>query len=443
MPEFRDRYDIAAVSDRISQPSFTELAHRGRDRAYRIRRVRLAGVAVVAALAVTSLLTLPSQTGPSTPAASPPPSLEPGLWRMTFLNVDFGIATNWDQTTCIDALFVTDDGGSTWSEPRHIPDFPGRKRIDAQRYCLVPDVIPVAPDTLVIPLDSRIEHEYVSERMDPPTTSYISRDAGRTWQEYEPRIRTADAAPDGVVPDVYCEAEFRPGEYDSPLNDWCVGQPRVSWYDPQTGDRMVLRNNPQAEWFYTPEVAGDGSIWAGGHDSDGNHHISVSRDRGRTWRDVSPPPAEDAEDVDEPTSAAVAAADGNTAYFYSHTESAWPARQTPIYRTTDGGETWQPLPAAQRFLDVAGMWVVGDGALLVELLTKGEGQPRDGLVAYLSHDGGDTFDTVELSATVVVQISGGFRGYAHDFSAEGAVDAVSEDGLNWRVFDRPEFRLPR
>jgi BNR/Asp-box repeat protein len=439
MPEFHDQYDTAAVSDRISQPPFAELVHRGRRRAHRTRTIRLAGVAVVAALAATPLLTLPSQDGPGTPAASPP-GLEPGLWFVTFLDVDHGIATNWDQPTCTFSLFVTDDGGSTWSEPRALPGFPGRERIEAERYCLIPDVTQVAPDTLVVPVDSRIEHEYVSMSMDPPASSYVSRDAGRTWQEYELETRTADTVPDGVIPSTHCETRFQPGEYEPPEGGWCTGAPQLSWYDSQTGHLMVLRNNPQVELLYTPEIGVDGSIWVGGHDAGGHPHISVSEDRGRTWRDVSPPPAQDV-DAGAAISAAVSAWDSDTAYFHPMTEIGGSTTPSEFYRTTDGGETWQPLPAAQQFEDIAGVGVARDGTLVVSDLRDPESD-TDGVV-YRSGDGGETFELVDPLGLLPMQVSGGYYGDTYDFTEQHVIRAVSEDGLTWREFDLPEFDLPR
>jgi BNR/Asp-box repeat len=452
MPEFRDRYDAAAVSGQISQPPFAELAHRGRRRAHRTRTVRVAGVAVVAVLAAAPLLTLPSQTGPSTPAASSPPRNEDVHRHLEFLDLEYGLVNYFDPETCREWVVVTDDGGATWTEPREVPMFPGEETVEAQLHCLIMNVVPIATNTIVRHFD--YELAYWAAGVDVPTTGYISYDNGQTWQEYEPQVRTADSVPDGVFPDPYCEEEYPtdqdypeigPGQdYGDVAPEGC-GALQVGWLDPQTGDQMVLRTNPPG--VESPVVVGyDGSIWAGGYDGQvggapvGDYHLSVSRDRGRTWQDATPVQGED---VDEPLTAdrrfGFAAADGDTAYLFS---TSWTGEgANHLYRTTDGGETWQPLPAGEQFEHLNFGWITRDGALVLEDVLD-DGPPAMTTGLYLSRDEGNTFEQVEFPATPEQQVSGGFYGYGFDPETETATRALSADGLTWQALDVPAFRLP-
>lgn len=452
MPEFRDRYDTAAVSGRISQPPFAELARRGRRRANRTRTVRLAGVVAVAALAAAPLLTLAGGGESSTPAASAPPSDDEVAREITFLDLNYGIVNYFYPETCQEWVAVTEDGGSTWSELREVPTFPGEEEVEAELHCLTLNVIPVAPGTIVRFVDG-YQLAYWAAGIDPPTIGYISYDAGQTWQEYQPRVRTAEAVPDGVIPRPYCQTDYPtdeefpeigPGEDYGDVADAACDTLRVGWRDPQTGDQLVLRDNPRAAGEVT--VGYDGSIWAGGYDSyvegepAGDYRLSVSRDRGRTWQDATPAPPEG---IDEPASAdrrwLFAAANGDTAYLVSAPWSGEGASR--LYRTADGGETWQPLPAGQPFSNVMDLWVARDGALVVKDHAADPTPLTE--VLYLSRDGGQTFDARDLPAMRPEQIAGGFYGYALDLSTKTAVRALSADGLTWRAFEVPQFRPPR
>jgi hypothetical protein len=431
--------------------------HRGRRRANRTRTLRLAGVAAIAALAAAPLLTLPDPTGPSTPAAPSSPASDGAMRIPKFLSLDYGVVLYFHADTCREFVAVTEDGGSTWSELREVPMFPGEEAVEAELHCLVDNVIPIATDTIVRSAHG-YELAYWAAGEDPPTKSYISYDAGRTWQEYEPRVRTADAVPDGVIPSVYCEPPEIPSgeaypEYreDQDYSDvapddlWCHPS-QLGWLDPQTGDQMVLRDNPSAVGDLV--VGTDGSIWAGGYDAwteeppEGDYHVSVSRDRGRTWQDVTPVQGED---IDEPLTERrflLAAADSDTAYLLSNPWDGGEAEQpTHIYRTTDGGETWQAMPAGQQFREVAAALVARDGTLVVNYFAgdNAAGVP-EGIA--LSRDGAESFQETELMP-VGEPIPGGFYGYMYDTSTETAFRGLSEDGLTWRALDLPEFHLPR
>lgn len=427
MPEPRDWYDAPAVSRRIIQPSFAALAERGRRRAHRTRAVRMAGVAVAAALVTTPLLALPGEQGPGRPG-SPPTGAEvtgtqPGrsfAHGVEFFDIDHGVAYYYPVEVpsgkpCGAVVSVTGDRGQTWSRWRELPQFPNQRAVEDRTACLPVRVVPVAPETLLIPIDAEVASFFADAGFDPPATSFVSHDAGRTWQAYEPRVTTADVVPEGVDPEVGCAA-----------GTGCLDQ--LYWYDPQTGDRMVARNTPPAlEGMLAGHgevaVAADASIWVTALAPDGDYHVSVSHDRGRTWTDRSPAHVAD---VDEFPFGRAVTYDGTTGYFYWGLSIAeGPGNPVHLYRTTDGGETWHPLPAEVPFDgEPRGIWVAADGLVMVDAAGNG----------YLSPDGAEAFQEVEQDLPWNVHpIRGGF----HTNSLDLYTDAVSEDGLTWRGLELP------
>lgn len=442
MSELRDSFDGTTVSARVSQPPFAELASRGRRRSHRARAVRLAGVAVIAALAVIPLLTLPEGGGARTPAFPFPSASPPGEGRMgtsvsslSFLDLDhgvvnFAIGELSDPQRCARLLSVTGDGGATWSEFREVPNLPDAP--DEAGGCDLDEVIQPAAGTLIIPIGADLVAAFRQAGEDPPATSFISHDAGQTWQVYEPRVRTAEAVPDGVVPMVDCVAGSGGAGVDE-----C--RQRVYWYDPHTGDQMVAEHTPPAladEMTRHGEVtvAADGSIWVTGLEPDGTLHVSVSRDQGRSWLDRSPGQA----GPDDYPNYDTATYDGDTGYFYwTRQQPDDPPGPTHLLRTTDGGETWQPLAGGTPFPGrLQGLWATRDGLIVVD----------EAGTTHLLDDGGDTFEDVDLGLPVagVRPIRGGFHGgHLTDYrSAPGLDGALSPDGLVWRGYRVPQPPLP-
>lgn len=413
MHELRHWYDHAAVSNRITQPPFAELADRGRRRARRIRTVRGAGVAVFAALIAAPLLTLPTGNQPVPPGAASEPPFEPAWERLnfgvSFFDLRNGVA-HYNGEACGEQwLSVTQDGGTTWSELREAPKVPGRSGVDADDLCVWPVVVQIAPNTLVTWAATP------AQQVDRP--SLISHDAGRTWREYESQVRIADSVPEGAVPSWPCD--HHPQCVDAGLG----------WYDPQTGDWMVLRNQPLRTGYDALTVGLDGSIWVSGFDPSGNElHLAVSLDRGRTWLDRPL-----LGHIDWLAVGLITAYDGDTAYLC-------PMVGTPetdpfeLYRTVDGGETWHPMPAAQQFEDVVGIWTNRAGGLVVTDMT------RD---VHLSTDGGESFSRTELPVWLVLEITGGFQATPRNHSAAISGDVyLSEDGLIWQPVHVPYWPDP-
>jgi hypothetical protein len=409
MSELHHRYDRAAVSDRIEQPPFAELVARGRSRARRVRTVRLAGVGVLAALAAAPLVALPDGNGPTVPAPSSPPPVEvvqPRASFAFFLDLDHGLVQYVDAECEASMIRITHDGGATWSEAREVPTDPDYRRptpLPAEPGCFHPMVLQIAPDTLVAPL----------QRSFTDGPNLMSRDAGLTWREYEPQVRTAESVPDGVVPMWPC------------VRDAC-SQAGLGWFDPQTGDWLVLENqHPDVGHGLTAGL--DGSLWVYGPGPDGSDlRLAVSRDRGRSWLEQHSFP-----DIDRLDASILVPYDGATAYLATMAPTVYPD-PFHLYRTTDGGETWQPVLAGQQFEDVVDMWVNAAGGLVV---TRSVG---DSYETYISTDGGDTFTSFDLPVVGVVAFHGGFSGFASD-PAAAASGYLSEDGLIWRPVQIPRW----
>ncbi|MGH3678987.1 MAG: sialidase family protein, partial [Natronosporangium sp.] len=369
-------------------------------------------VAVLAGPVAVPLLTLPGDDGGGPAGQSPSPPAEASFgFTMAFYDLRHGVAV-YQPDDCRLHVSTTQDGGATWSELRPVPELPGAVLdFSGEPGCRLDRVIPIAPGKLVLPLDASTLAR--DEWVEPLTSALISHDAGQTWQELEPETRTADVVPDGVVPQPHC------------LADPCQ-ETRLGWYDPQTGNPTLLRNNPLAA---TPNavasVTADGTIWVSGTDAEDGYLVSVSRDRGHTWQDGSPGRADE---VGPDDWVMLAASDGQTAYV-GNRPSDTTSQTGATFRTVDGGQTWRRL-AGQPALDRAeAMWASPDGTLAVH---------DAGARTHLSTDLGETFQENQLLMLDVERIVGGFFGW-HQGDPTGAAisGALSEDGVHWQLFPVP------
>ncbi|SNT47988.1 BNR/Asp-box repeat-containing protein [Asanoa hainanensis] len=404
MPEVHHHYDRTAVAERITQPSFDELVDRSRHRVNRTRKARLAGVAVLFLLTAAPLLTLPGGDASNTLVV--PPSASLPAWDafdiiVEFSDTRYGVAQYPAETCGQGWLSVTQDGGKTWSELRPHPSIPTpSKGPEANGACVRPTATLAAPGTLIMGATAG--------------PAFISHDSGQSWREYQPQVRVADSVPDGIVPRWPCDERQ------------CKEQ-GLGWYDPATGDWMVLKNQPPGTEYVSVSVAFDGSIWVDGSgpDGSGEFQIAASRDRGHSWTDRTP-----AEDIDWLGHAGLLTAyDADTAYLYPTERDGF-----SLYRTTDGGQTWQPMPAAQQFTDIVFVWPNRQGGLT--LADRAHQQ-------HLSTDGGKSFVPVSLPVWGATPITGGLQGWPIDVAAADPVDLyLSEDGLTWQPVEVPYYQRP-
>ncbi|GIF69373.1 hypothetical protein Ais01nite_74080 [Asanoa ishikariensis] len=415
MSDVNDYYDRTAVAARVTAPPFAELVDRSQHRARRARKARLAGVAVLSLLTAGPLLALPGGSAPNTPVAAPSPSVR--AWSsfdimIEFYDTHFGVAQYPGESCGEGWLSVTQDGGKTWSELRahpKIPDLSARTATPGEPACMRPAAMLTAPDTLVMAATMR-----QSQLAGGP--AYISHDRGRNWREYQPQVRVADSVPAGVIPRWRCDEQRCKEE-------------GLGWYDPVTGDWMVLKNQPPGANYISVTGAFDDSIWVDGSgpDGSGQFQLAVSHDRGRTWLDRTPK-----EDIDWLARAgSLTAFDGSTAYLYPMMDTTQPDPFS-LYRTTDGGKTWLPAPAAQEFKDVVFVWTNRQGALNIADLTHHQ---------HLSMDGGNTFADITSPVWGATHITGGLQGWPIDVAAADPVDMyLSDDGVTWQPVEIPYYQ---
>lgn len=357
MPDLNQRFDYGAVLDAVEQPFFEEIERRGR----RLRRRRRN---VVATTAAAMLVVLASVTIPTLLKPDPQPNggvasdlLGP---QFQFVTPEHGYATYIsaplrDDKTCAAGVRETTDGGETWSEMRAAPCVPADRRVPL-RFRPSPQAI--GGETLIIRVNDKKHH--------------LSRDAGRTWSEYQPRVRTAKTFPDGVRPHRVCMGDV--GE--------CIRDNRLEWWDPATGDLVRLAKGPDMGSLRRTVVAADGSLWVAGYASDQRWAVAVTRDNGRTWatRVMGLKGG-----LEGPV---VTTWDGQLGYLVAAgagIDRAGKRYEYSIFRTNDGGDTWrrvdtQRIPA--KYFGIFQALVGPDGTLFI---------PDSDGPWYASRDGGETF----------------------------------------------------
>lgn len=410
MPDLRERFDYPAVIDSVTQPAFDDLLQQaGRRRTRRTAAVAggLVAVAVVAAIAMPMLLRGPAAPHrPSVGAVGDPWPVPTGLLlpkSMTFFNATHGYALlegfndQPGNDTCQMAVRATTDGGKTWSAPRGVPC----DSIESGGW---------TGGLHVLDTDSLLQITRDGDRY------YLSHDSGRRWEAYQPRTRTVDSFPAGVVPQAVCAG-----------GEECVDDNRLEWYDPQTGDRMRLADGPALGTLRTVERATDGSIWISGYAKDRQYAVAVTRNNGRTW--TTTPTGLTGKILEGPN---VATHDGTVGYLVidgKATDGQGNTYRRSIMRTDDGGKTWSRVVGEDVPAEHFGVFeaiVAPAGRLLIPGSNAG-GSYR----WYASDDGGVSFAPADgfPAVSFVSHVPGVYYGS----SADGPLAYyVSDDAVHWR-----------
>lgn len=411
MPDLRERFDYDAVLDNVTQPAYDDLRREAKRRRAR-RTASLGGLVVLVVVAAVSVSTLLLAPAPRpAPGGQPVPREEPlpeGRYEpfggFSFFDARHGYllyessGDGYRNNECLNAMRVTDDGGESWSDLRAVPCLPmkGGGWIGGPRMTGPESFVQVTGDGNVF---------------------YRTRDAGRTWQRYRPRTRTVESFPDGVVPQRVCVGGRE-----------CADDNRLGWYDPETGDRMRLANNPDMGALRYGKLAADGSVWISGHADDGRYAAAVTRDNGRSWTTVRVDLK--GKMLEGPN---VATYDGKVGYLVVEgkgTDSDGRTYRRSIMRTDDGGQSWSRVPTEDLSIDYFGVFdavVTPDGALLI----PGKQAEDDSLTWYVSHDGGVSFAPAK---NLPVDNIGHAPGLYYGESSNGAY-YVSEDAAHWRKLD--------
>ncbi|MFG2044538.1 hypothetical protein [Dactylosporangium sp. NPDC048998] len=353
MTSLRERFDEVAASpappSRLSGDEVYVTAWRRR----RVRNRLSAVVGGCAAVVVAAVAVLVTAGGPDRATPAPPgPSALPtatangrlysdGMVQdagATDLNHLYAVqiqCASEDYASCTNVLYGSDDGGNTWTE----------------RMRGIPDMLEVpAPGMIgaLFPTGFR------------SSAWRFSTDGGRNWQDLKSSPGTTPAVPTGGW--ATCPEDDSQG----------MSQCAVYGVDVKTGAEKKLANQPPT---ITPtglnKVPTGAGLWVSGFVPQAYRvGVSVSRDDGRTWSThvFGQDEADYPQDINN-QSVGVATVDGTTAYaVVSIVTNNGPSRLL-VYRTTDGGQTWQradpghTLPWVQHGAD---SFVAADGTHVVQ-----------------------------------------------------------------------------
>jgi hypothetical protein len=205
-------------------------------------------------------------------------------------------------------LYGSDDGGHIWSE---------RNRDN--------------PYQLDVPAAGVIGALFPSGHS-PPARRF-STDGGRNWKDLRPSSGTMPAVPTGGW--ATCRED----------NDQGLSQCAVYGVDVKTGAQKKLTNQPPT---IIPtgvnKVRASAGLWISGFVPPQAHRVgvSVSHDDGRTWSThvFGQDEADYPQDINN-QSVGIATVDGTTAFAVVKIITNNDQNRLQVYRTTDGGKTWQ------------------------------------------------------------------------------------------------------
>jgi hypothetical protein len=323
--------------------------------------------------------------------------------------------------SCTYRLLGSDDAGATWTVRQE--NFGGMNRAVSAPAAGVLYRFVSEPNPDYVDADPTSPKMLVWER--------ISTDGGRTWTDLSRVTTPVDAVPAGG----WLECQERT---DGPCE-------KLLAYDPATARVAPLRTKPGIQVLRIGEVPSAGGFWLTGWDTARKRSVlATTPDRGRTW--VTHPA-----DVDV---VAPVTADGVTGYeIVSDSYPVTPTGPNPtvsptestkrVYRTADGGRTWQRVeserPPPDGALHIAQAYVAADGTHVVLMDRDSYSQPHpERFQQFASSDDGRTYrpggvtglperlSRESRTGTIVgTRVAGVYL--AHD----DASVFVSTDGLTW------------
>ncbi|MCT2587128.1 sialidase family protein [Actinophytocola gossypii] len=401
---------LAALRDELRaampMPDVDSVARRHRDR--RIRRRTVIG-AIVAVVVVSVAVPVLRQLEPIPPTGTSPPTVGgsssvPFINRVRFTDGGHGYAVRAlspDGKPPNEATLLASDDLTTWEEIGTIPKPEPAAELGHLTHFMVlgPDEIALDWDTFGIG--------------GPEKTRMYSDDGGRTWRHVPVPATVTD-----VVPAIPEGAELQPGcprPWDCRTSTFAVVRPG-------SGTSAVLADPPPLRNVVPGAVpTADGYWWVVGQPPGAEGWaLAVSADDGRTWT-TSPvifPATERGQWW-------VVSRDG-VLYASVHAEAgSGEPGLLGIYRSDDGGRTWEQTWSRSKHKDLAGYFgtliAAADGTLIVSAPDE----------AYTSADGGRTMVPREPRGAVVSWSRLGYiaiteRGYE-----------LSTDGLEWRRYEIP------
>ncbi|MFF5227800.1 hypothetical protein [Dactylosporangium sp. NPDC000521] len=429
MNQIRERFDEAAGAAPPSRLSADTVYMR----AFQRRRRRAAGWTAAAAAAAVAAIAAATTLAPSGGQPADPPAQTADGWPAgtrdgsivsiaaadaEHLYAKVNACGQGAQRQCTVNLVGSDDGGRTWTV--RSADFAG-------------DVSAPSPGVLAQTVEQQNTDPTGPQLLHIPL---VSRDGGRNWQVVETVAGQVPKVPAGGW--IICAPPTRPA-------DLCT----MLAVDPVTARATLLANPPDIDVHDSVAVPSAGGLWVSGWERGGEHRpaVSVSHDSGGTWtthvfgRGEADVPVPDM--FQYPV---VASVDGVTGYTIiplpdpadttgmGPTSAATAGIKTLVYRTGDGGRSWQRVHPAQSlprvYYQEGAAYVAANGAHVV--ITEQDPPQR----WYASTDGGQTYHPAKqpglgtaLLHTAYKRVLAAGPGAYLAFDAEALYR--SSDGLQW------------
>jgi photosystem II stability/assembly factor-like uncharacterized protein len=406
-PDFAGLRTVA--EDAVRQPGFETIERLADRRRGRIRLTAAAAVAVAAVAGTTALAVNRAAPGPpdvGTTTSVPPTD---GIRIVGYAGdgAHLYVTKGWCRPRdCPPELYASEDGGRHW-ERRTLPS--------DDRQSFGPAVL--GPRTLLMS---------ARDLKGGPRLLYASTDGGATWRQAGITTTPIEAVPAGQRL-LECTS--------TTLTEPCA----VQTLDADLRVAPLVHQPPIDVLWVQAQWPADVGLWVSGVDRRTQQPaLAVSRDQGRTWKvsvftAVAPVDVGDDGAVGLGNLPELFTADGRTAYVMQTRQMG--TDELLVYRTTDGGETWQFIHQEEHMQGSS--FVTRDGAhVLME-------HANDGTLTTRASRNGGPYQPAKLFG---LPGPGGVvgsplpLGRGHGFIALAANDDalyVSDDGWTYRRLDIP------